>query len=210
MANSFGSPRLGSFAESRETPDGWRLYDVTRYDAYQRFFGSDSQWIRYQYSFVGQPDSTFQANVPITADVIDTSDRAAFSAYGVEQCYAFHGYMVHGRQSVDLGSGIVGGLLTWTSPETKLTWTTLYWHWPIKTPSGTRYERVTLVLNDQPSNVFTSPPIATDTARQLQLDINDVLRGVGTAADRERLVSTRQFMIGFARQLIVQRAAAAP
>ncbi len=210
IADSLGSPRLTSFAESRETPPGWLLNDTAQYDWSRRYFGSDSVWKRYTYSYSAPADgeSALQANVGITADVIETSDRAALNAYGVESCYTFHGYEVHGRQSVDLGSGIVGGLLTWTSDDTNLTWTTLYWHWPIKTATGTRYERVTLVLNDQTTNKFTSPPITTDAARQLQLDINDVLRGVGSAEDRERLVETRQFMIGFARQLITMRAPA--
>lgn len=213
IADSFGSPRLSSFAESRESPPGWALSEVTQYPQYRRFFGSDSTWVRYSYAFGGAPAGVspeFQANVPITADVIDTSDRAAFSAYGVEACYVFHDYTVRGRQSVDLGSGVFGGLLTWTSPKTSLTWTTLYWHWPIKTASGTRYERVTLVMNDQPTNTFTSPPLANDTTRELQLNINDALRGVGaTPADSARLLATRQFMIGFARELISLRTPAA-
>ncbi len=209
IADSIGSPRLASFADSRETPSGWRLDELTEYDQYRRFFGNDSTWVRYQYAFQGSGAEALQANVPITADVIDTSDRAAFSAYGVEACYTFHDYAVHGRQSVDLGSGVVGGLLTWTSPATTLTWTTLYWHWPIKTPSGTRYERVTLVMNDQPTNRFTSPPLSTSATRALQLNIDDALRGVGaTPADNARLLATRQFMIGFARQLITLRAPA--
>jgi len=142
------------------------------------------------------------ANVPITVDVIDTPDRAALNAYGIEQCYKFHGYSIHGEQSVDLGEGIKDGMLTWTSDETDLTWTTLYWYWPVNRASGTVYERVTLVMNDQPTNVFSSPPLSTDSLRNLQLDLDDVLSGSSSAQDRSRLVETRQFMIGFARNLI--------
>jgi exosortase/archaeosortase family protein len=208
VANSFGEPRLASFAESRETPADWTLHDNATYDWAKRFFGKSSTWHRYNYIFSGSTAATLSANVPITVDVIETSDRAALEAYGIEDCYKFHGYSIHGRQSVDLGSGVTGGMLTWTSEETSLTWTTLYWHWPIKTATGTRYERVTLVMNDQTTNSFTSPPVATDTSRQLQLDINDVLRGTGSPEDRARLLQTRQFMVGFARNLIQLRAPA--
>ncbi len=208
IANSFGEPRLTSFADSRETPASWTLSDGPTYDWAKRFFGSSSTWHRYSYSSSGQPGAKLTANVPITVDVIETSDRAALVAYGIEDCYSFHGYSIQGRQSIDLGSGVTGGILTWSSGKTKLTWTTLYWHWPIKTPTGTRYERVTLVMNDQPTNHFMSPPLTTDSSRQLQLDINDVLRGVGTPEDRARLLQTRQFMIGFARELINLRAPA--
>ena len=199
VANSFGEPRLASFAESRETPAAWTLNDTATYDWAKRFFGRSSSWNRYTYSFSGSAvTSELSANVPITVDVIDTSDRAALEAYGIEDCYKFHGYSIHGRQSVDLGSGVTGGMLTWTSKDTDLSWTTLFWHWPIKTADGTRYERVTLIMNDRATNRFTSPPVTTDTSRQLQLDINDVLRGAGTPEDRARLLETRQFMVGFA------------
>lgn len=208
IANSFGEPRLTSFADSREAPADWTLTDGPTYDWAKRFFGESSTWHRYNYISAGKPGETLTANVPITVDVIETSDRAALVAYGIEECYSFHGYSIQGQQSVDLGSGVTGSVLTWTSSQTKLTWTTLFWHWPIKTATGTRYERVTLVINDQPTNRFTSPPVTTDSSRQLQLDINDVLRGVGSPEDRARLLQTRQFMTGFARELIELRAPA--
>ena len=208
VANSFGQPRLASFEESRDTPIGWTLTDGPTYDWAKRFFGSSSTWHRFSYASRPMLGAALTANVPITVDVIDTSDRPALVAYGIEDCYSFHGYSIQGRQSVDLGAGVTGGVLTWSSDKTKLTWTTLFWQWPIKTKTGTRYERVTLVMNDQPSNTFTSPPLTTDSSRQLQLDINDVLRGVGSPEDRARLLETRQFMIGFARNLISLRALA--
>jgi exosortase/archaeosortase family protein len=208
IANSFGEPRLTSFEESRDEPLGWSLTDGPTYEWAKRFFGSSSTWHRFNYLSEDKPGAVLKANVPITVDVIDTSDRAALVAYGIEDCYSFHGYSIQGRQSVDLGSGVTGGILTWTSSKTSLTWTTLYWHWPIKTEKGTRYERITLVMNDQPNNRFSSPAISTDVSRQLQLDINDALRGVGSPEDRARLLQTRQFMVNFARQLIALRGAA--
>ena len=205
IANSFGAPRLADFQASRETPAGWQLVDAEQYDWAKRFFGSTSSWNRYLYSV--QPDSTSQlfSNTTVIADIIETSDRAALSAYGVEACYSFHNYAISGQQSVDLGSGLVGGMLTWFNPQTSLTYTTLYWHWPVKTTSGTRYERVTLMLQDQPTNEFRSPPLATELTRQLQLDINDLLRGVGNEQNRARIVETRQFLIGFGRELVSLR-----
>jgi exosortase/archaeosortase family protein len=208
IANSLGAPRLANFETSQGAPDGWQLNKVATYDWSKRFFGEASTWNRYQFMYTGDGTNALQANIPITADIIETPDRAALNAYGVEECYTFHGYAITGRQSVDLGNGLIGGMLTWTSSETNLTWTTLYWHWPITTPEGTEYERVTLVMNDQPTNEFTAPPIDTDIARQLQLDLNDVLRGADNVEERERLIETRTFMIGFARDLVAERQAA--
>lgn len=208
IADSLGAPRLADFESSQETPVGWTVEKTDTYDWSKRFFGSKSTWNRYQYSFMGDVSATLTANIPITVDVIETPDRAALSAYGIEQCYAFHGHPVKGRQTIDLGNGLNGGMMTWSDTKTDTTWTTLYWHWPIKTESGTEYERVTLVMNDQPTNVFSSPELTTGGARQLQLDLNDVLRGTGSDEDRARLIETRKFMIGFARVMVAERAAA--
>jgi exosortase/archaeosortase family protein len=214
VANSFGEPRLSSFAESRETPDGWNLSKQTTYNWSKRFFGKSSEWTRYDYSMApvsladGEIVTGLSSSVPITLDVVETSDRAALEAYGVEQCYKFHNYAVRGKQSVDLGGGVVGGMLTWTNPDDNVTWTTLFWQWPIKSGEGVRYERVTMILQDNSTNKFSSPPLETDALRQLQLDINDVLRGASTPEERDRLLETRQFMIGFARELIVRRSTA--
>jgi exosortase/archaeosortase family protein len=217
IANGLGSPRLADFASSQTSPDGWTAQPYATYTQYERFFGTGSTWDRYQYLYsgpsivdppAGEPLPALAANIPLFVDVVETPDRAALNEYGIEQCYSFHGYGITGVQSVDLGEGLVGGMLTWSNPETSLTWTTLYWHWPISTPEGTRYERVVLIMNDQPTNVFRSPELDTNATRQLQLDLNDVLRGIGSEEDRERLLQTRQFLIGFAQNLVQLRAAA--
>lgn len=208
VATSLGSPRLAAFAESRDTPEGWMLTEVGEFEWTKRFFGSGSHWIRYQFLSDPSVDAPLRATVPITVDVVETGDRASLNAYGIEECYQFHGYDIRGTQSVDLGGGVIGSALTWASDDTGLTWTTLYWHWPIKTKDGTRYERVTLVMVDNETNEFTSPPLSTSGARQLQLDLNDALRGTGSPEDRDRLIATRQFMIGFARELVSLRAEA--
>jgi len=205
IASSFGAPRLSSFAESRETPDGWQLTDSAQYDWTKRFFGSSSTWRRYSYASLQDNSSELRSNAILIADVIETDDRAALDAYGVEACYSFHNYKVGGQQSVDLGSGLVGSMLTWTDPKSSLTYTTLFWHWPIATPSGTRYERVTLLLQDQTSNQFRSPALESDLSRQLQLDINDLLRGADSQVARDRQLETRRFMIGFATQMVALR-----
>ena len=225
IADSLGGPRLTTFSDSKETPPGWRLMTGETMDWSKRFFGDDSVWTRYTYSFAGGPvgaagspatgaggaaagaAAPLSSNTPMWFDVIDTSDRAALSAYGVEQCYSFHGYAVTGKQSVDLGYGVTAGVLSWTNGQGN-TYTSLYWHWPIKKDGKTRYERMTMIINDQPTNQFTSPKLDTPTTRKFQLDINDVLRGVGSTEDRQRLLDTRQFMVAFAHELISMRAPA--
>ena len=214
VASSLGGSRLSSFAESQERPGAWNLQFANRYDWSKRYFGADSDWSRYVYTdpaaFTLGSDA-LHSNAAIIADVITTDDRSAFSAYGIESCYQFHNFRITKRQSVDLGNGVVGGLLTWFDPAVGNTTTTLYWHWPIKNGDQTRWERMTLLVVDNPALQFHNPePPDESLTREFQLRIQDIL--VGNPGDggamSTRLVATRQFMVTFAQDLIAGRAAA--
>src|SRR5262249_10117409 len=100
------------------------------------------------------------------------------------------------------------GLLTWTDTTDKTTWTTLYWHWPIKTTRGTRWERVTLLLQDADFAKFKSPPLDSSITRQFELSVSDALAGGKDGALRDRLSQARLFLVAFARELVTQRAPA--
>ncbi|MEZ5411503.1 MAG: exosortase/archaeosortase family protein [Acidimicrobiales bacterium] len=213
VASSLGGARLTSFGESQERPGQWNLQFADVYDWSKRYFGANSNWSRYVYTDP-QPfaaGSELHANAAIIADVITTDDRSAFSAYGIEACYRFHDFRITKRQSVDLGNGVVGGLLTWFDPATRSTTTTLYWHWPIKNGEETRWERMTLLVIDNPSLEFHIPnPPPEDLTREFQLRVQDVL--VGDQGDggemSARLVATRQFLVAFGQDLIAERASA--
>lgn len=219
VASSLGSPRLAGFEPGGSRPSGWAASFSSQYDWSRRFFGADSTWRRYVYTFGGRsatplstaPTSTLSVNSPVIADVISTGDRAAFSNYGIEACYRFHNFQISKRQSVDLGNGVVGGLLTWYDPDNDMTTTTLYWHWPIRNGDKTRWERMTLLLVDQPSLSFTIPQQTPEKlTREFQLRVRDLLRGdSGAGVDSGRLVQTRQFLVAFGQELIALRGATA-
>jgi exosortase len=210
ISSSLGTPRLQPFSRSQERPDGFTLRKSTTYDWAKRFFGSDSVWTRYFYTpdhLTGADPTVLRANTSLVADVIETGDRAGLDAYGVEACYKFHDYKISRQQSVDLGNGLVGNILTWTIPDDGQTWTTLYWHWPVRLKEETRYERVTLLVGDSPNNDFSYPPLEEGITKGFQLQIRDLLRGssAGDAASNQRLVRTSEFMVSFARQMIAKR-----
>jgi exosortase/archaeosortase family protein len=217
VATSLGSPRLSGFAQSRETPTGWNLNENQRIDWARRFYGRDSNWIRYIYTDTNDaassaPDTEqLHSSIPIYADIIDTSSRNALSAYGVESCYKFHGYQVSKKHSVDLGNGVVGGILSWTNPDTHATWTTLWWHWPIKTPDGTRYERVTLLINDQPNASLSAPEPNKDLTTGFGVNLTDAIKGGGGDDNigSGRLAESRRFLISFGQDLVRLRIASA-
>jgi exosortase/archaeosortase family protein len=208
VATSLGSPRLADFQTSQERPAGWGLSFETEYTQYKRFFGSSSTWRRYVYANTSTA-SALGSTMPVIADIIETGNRASLVAYGIEACYKFHGFDISKQQSVDLGAGVVGGLLTWTDPTDKTTWTTLYWHWPIKTASGTRWERLTLLLQDADYAAFRSPPLDSSITRSFELSVSDALAGGKDSAISSRLGQARLFLVSFARELVTERAPAA-
>lgn len=210
VANSFGGPRLTSFSQALTAPDGWRVSQTDQYLGYQRFFGAGSTWRRYAYYDLDPAAGGLSSANGVIADVIETPSRSALAAYGVDACYSFHGFEVTSDLSVDLGGGVVGSVLSWRDPGADKTWTSLYWHWPIKGADGTRYERTTLLMQDVEDLQVSSPAIDTALTSRLQLSLSDLLEGAADNEARDRLLSTRGFLVGFARELVQNRAAGAP
>ncbi len=76
-------------------------------------------------------------NVPVVADVINTPDLSSFSAYGVENCYTFHGYALADVAQVSLVGGITGQAMSYTSQQFG-SWSIVYWILPVKMTAGAR------------------------------------------------------------------------
>ena len=62
-------------------------------------------------------------------------------------------------------------MITWDNVKQDVSWTSLYWHWPIKTGDGTRYERITLIMQDRPGNLFTAPTVDPTVSTRLAEEI---------------------------------------
>jgi len=118
----------------------------------------------------------------VIADVINTGDLGSFSAYGVEACYRFHGYSLNDVQQVNLGGGINGQAISYTAKTAD--WNIVYWIWPVKVGTTTRYERVILYT-----------------------------LGTGSVSDvsaKKESKAHRDFLVAFAREVIVGQARVAP
>jgi exosortase len=206
VADSVGSPRLAPFLTHPSRPDGWLVYKVAQFDWARQFFGSDSTWWRYDYHWDGKSPSLFHTRSTVVADVISTSDLSSFSSYGIEACYNFHGYSLNAVNTVDLG-GIVAHVVAYKN-EFHNQWINVYWINPVKTPSGTRYERVNLMLiNDSHSNTSARVP-SPSIARSLGIDIENALTGASSSAG-PKLTHTRAFLAAFAADLIHHQVPAA-
>jgi exosortase/archaeosortase family protein len=214
VAGTLGQPRLAGFTQRPTSPEGWSVRRTNTYTWARRFFGEKSTWYRYSLSSTGT-SKTLKANGAVIADVIETSDRSRFSAYGVQACYQFHGYKLKGLDEVDLGNGIRGSALSYLNPKQKATWTAVYWHWPVKVGKDTHYERVTLVLSGNARATVgragtPAPTPGASVSRSLARDE----AGAGSVAtlDDPRLGENRAFLVAFAQELIERqtKAGAAP
>ena len=209
VVTSLGSPRLAAFTDNPGHPDDWDVRHSATYTWAKPFFGQDSTWNRFQFSWKGKTTDEFQSTQPVISDVINTSDVSSFNTYGIEACYRFHGFKLHSVRTVDLGDGVTGNVLAYYNSAAKSDWTTVYWHWPIKTSSGkTRYERVTLMLINTGGATFHGPIPSPGLFRNLGLSVQNALVGRSDNKVDSRLDQTRTFLTEFARTLIARQTAA--
>jgi hypothetical protein len=198
VADASGEAKLASYSADPATPPGWSVSYETAYTWAQPYFGDGSTWLRYQYVPTGT-GGNLHANLPITADVVNTTSLESFSAYSVQACYNFHGYSIKNVAQVTLGGGIRGQTLSY-STSSDGDWSIVYWIWPVKdnanaAAGSTHYERVILYLQDTPQTSVHAPGVTTGI-RNLDGSLNP--------ADRHdaRLIAERAYMVDFARQVI--------
>jgi exosortase/archaeosortase family protein len=197
VADASGEPRLLSYQSAPAAPVGWTPYLIDQFDWAKPLFGDTSAWNRY--SLDGSKVGDLQASVPVIADVIDSPDLESFSAYGVEACYQFHGYSLSDVAQVNLGGGITGQALSYTSQQYG-SWSIVYWIVPVKSGTSTIYERVVLYVQNTGRGVRTS---ATATAA----DIKNLAGSLdSTTASGKELIENRAFLVAFAREMIVAQA----
>jgi exosortase/archaeosortase family protein len=208
VVSSLGAPRLVSFSDSPSSPQGWTVSHTDTYTWATPFFGQDSTWYRYAYTYTGDLSAPLRSTGQVISDVINTSDVTSFSTYGIEACYRFHGYKLRSIRTVDLGGGVTGNVLAYYNTTTRSDWTTVYWHWPVKTASGkTRYERITLMLLNTAQTSFSGPGIGSSTARSVGLSLQNAIANGGGTVDAH-FARTESFLIGFAHAVIERQAAA--
>jgi hypothetical protein len=195
VANASGDPRLGSFLAQPAVPKGWTATYETEYLSNKPLFGQSSRWFRYLLSPVSPGLTDLRTSIPVTADVINAGGLSGFGQYGVAACYSFHGYTLRDVASVSLADGITGQALSFSGSTTHQDWSLVWWVWPVKTQTGTRYERVILYLQN------TADQLVTVTGHYAQVV---GLKGALSSSDpvQRRLLTNRGFLVAFAREII--------
>jgi exosortase/archaeosortase family protein len=193
VANVAGESKLVSYVDGPVTPIGWTSRYETTYTWAEPLFGEGSVWDRYILSPASGGD--LHANTEVVADVIDSPQLETFSAYGVEQCYQFHGYTLANVSQVALGGGITGQALAYTSQQYG-SWSIVYWIVPVERGTTTVYERVVLYVQNKRG------VIAPATEGQ-QAGIKTLAGPAGgDNAAQVILLQNRDFLVAYARELI--------
>jgi exosortase/archaeosortase family protein len=193
VANVAGESKLVSYVDGPVAPIGWSSRYETTYTWAQPLFGDGSVWDRY--ILTPHQGGDLPARSSVVADVIDTPQLETFSAYGVEQCYQFHGYSLANVSQVSLGGGITGQTLAYTSQQYG-SWTIVYWIVPVEHGTTTVYERVVLYVQN------AHGAIATTTKGQ-QSGIKTIAGQSGSDNPQQVvLLENRDFLVAYARELI--------
>ena len=200
VADVGGQAKLAAFIQSPAAPPGWDVHYGTTYGWAKPLFGDTSVWNRY-YLHASGP-GPLQTNVPVVADVINTPDLSSFSAYGVENCYAFHGYSLADVAQVSLVGGVTGQAMSYTSRRYG-SWSIVYWILPVKFGAGTTYERIVLYVQNSGQGAAVKGLTSGSSIHNLAGTLNPADR-----SDRA-LINNRTFLVAFAKGLIDKESARA-
>jgi exosortase/archaeosortase family protein len=199
VAGVAGQAKLSAYIQGPVAPQGWSAQYETTYGWAKPLFGDASVWNRYIMRSEGGGD-TLHTNTPVVADVINTPDLSSFSAFGVEDCYTFHGYALADITQVSLAGGITGQAMSYTSQQFG-SWSIVYWIVPVKMATGgTSFERVVLYVQNSGQGVEVKGVTTAVSLRNIGGSLNS-----SNAADRA-LINNRTFLVAFADQLIYAQA----
>jgi exosortase/archaeosortase family protein len=197
VADVSGAPKVVSFIDNPVTPIGWTSRYESTFNWAAPLFGEDSIWNRYElYPAFG---GDLQAKTDVVADVIDTPDLQTFAAFGIEQCYQFHGYSLANVTNVGLPGGITGQAMAYTSQQYG-SWSIVYWILPVKNAGRTFYERVVLYVQNQHG-------IVAEATRGQQAAITNQAGVRGSNNSKQVvLMQNQDFLVAFAREMIRDQA----
>ncbi len=194
VAGVTGEAKLTAFIQGPVAPHGWSAQYETTYGWAKPLFGDTSIWNRYLLRSDGS--TPLRTNASVVADVINTPDLSSFSAFGVENCYAFHGYALADVTQVSLAGGITGQAMSYTSQQFG-SWSIVYWIVPVRMDTGTTsYERVVLYVQNSGQGVVVRGLTTGDSLHNIGGTLNP-----SNQADRA-LINNRTFLVAVANQLI--------
>jgi exosortase/archaeosortase family protein len=209
VAQDLGQPRLTEWSAALAPVNGWSVRLTNSYPWVEQYFGRGATWNRYAY-LADAPAGAAAGAHPVdfvNVDVITTSDLGTFSTYGLEACYGFHNYEILQTRRVDLGAGVAGHAVVYRNPTTATTWTAVYWEWPVVTGDRERYERVILNMSSLSARTASAGASSGGLVSTFQFALASAFGGNAGDLPDPSSVQLRDFLVGFAQQLLIGRAA---
>ena len=208
VAQDLGDPRVHEVSRQNAGVNGWSLDQIDSYPWADQYFGSGATWVRYEYERQGakaaqQKGLVYQS--PVVMDVVTTKDLSMLSTYPVETCYRYRGAGILQTSTVDLGNGVVGHAIS--SRAEGVTWSSVYWEWPVHTAAGLRFERVVLTASAT-GGTGAPDPARPDLAhgfglaQSIGMLISNGLGDVEGGPARGSLASTHNFLVAFAHTIV--------
>jgi exosortase/archaeosortase family protein len=122
-----------SMASAAVRVPGMSGYRSQQIDWAKPYFGQSSTWDRYAYAPADGGHLTF-------LDVVETDDLRAFTRYGVEACYRFHGYQIVHVGRVDVGGPAAAQAVDYVVSGGK-SWAVVSWVVPVHSGTSMRFQR---------------------------------------------------------------------
>jgi exosortase/archaeosortase family protein len=182
ISGDLGQAKLAPFDPRNVAVAGWEYAYVGHFDQATQYFGSDATWQRVLYSSL--PTASIRSSVPVYVDAIDTGDAGSLAAYGLDACYQFHGHRIEGMANVDLGPVNAHVVDYRVATDAGSDWSAIWWEWPYRAGTSTRYQRVVVFLTGGPGATFSGTSTATAPTRN------------------DRFAATERFLVALATQLV--------
>ncbi len=160
LVDGFGQPQLAAIDPSAVMLPGWAGSSATTFDQATQYFGPHATWERIAFT----PETPAPGPGIAYLDVIRTDDARTLASYGVEACYAFHGYSSVSSQAIDVGAGVEARLASYAGPPGATDWSILWWEWPYDAGTEIRFERLVLLAPVDPNAAAITLVAAGPTA----------------------------------------------
>ena len=177
--------RLQPFDIRQAQVPGWTSGFMASNEQGKQYFGEESTWDRLQYN--SGAGAAIRASAPVYVDVIGTEDPGTFAAYGMEECYSFHGYRIESLAKVDIGAGMTAQVIDYHNKKIGADWSAIWWEWPYQKEGRTWFERIIVFVASGPTVTYA---------------------GVGdieVATTSERFVATDRFLVQLAREMVASQ-----
>ena len=209
LAQDLGPPRVAQINDSNARIDGWSLTPTAQYPWVSRYFGQGATWNRYMYAWdqVAGKTADYRSDLPVTMDVIQTSDLHTFTEFGLQACYLFHNYRILDNRRIDLGGGVTGHAVSYYVPDYNERWSAVYWEWPVTQGGTQKFERVVLNRVDVGGDTPIAPPAQPDLTRSIGMAISNVISIPPGIVQEPSAAKPIAFLTSFGRQVVATAAA---